>query len=248
MFSAKVQPTLLFSVSLAALMIHGELSHADRGPSTVPEPGSCMAFNYNGDRLTDSHDVTPMLQIHDSDLESVQIIERSFASGCAAQLFSYPWAEALSGEPVGEVMLQHYESCLAVDHDANGSLDLADVQLILADQSYSVRDRVDAIRRIGNEQISYEGQYEDTENTFTLNLQCRNVDLEGALLQTPGLYEDLMNRLSQCFEADLNEDNVIDVADLALVINRDTDLTVEQRIVYARAIQSPMCSGVLENI
>ena len=242
MSSANTYNRFFLTTTITLLVAHSTHAYAERGQSTSNETNSCVAYDFNQDGQINGHDLAPMFDQFYTDSLVAQIIERSFASGCAEQLFSYPHVEDYSGEALGEMLLNHYQSCIDIDMNEDGVLDLADAQAIFSSPEFSVRERLVALRMIAREQMTYEID----DIGFVIRPRCFSVDLDGPIFQMPGLYEDLTTRLNRCFEADLNNDNVLNLTDLSIVMNRDSNLTITQRIAYAEAIQSPLCSGILE--
>ena len=191
-------------------------------------PEACAHYDVTEDGLLNFTDLIVILMSMHSDTGALNLLQDLEETGCAAEL-------SLDARELSD-MLSHYAYCVNIDADNDGLITFTDAQLFF-DSSAPVAEKIDVLilARRQNIQVSDD-----------LYLGCWNVDPTTPLLTLPGLFDGLMARFDTCLNADLNEDGVLDVADLTLVWSKQSALSIQERIAYHDAITTdPLCQGSL---
>jgi len=208
-----------------------------RGEDISP---NCVAYDFNQDGTTNFIDTLTLISDANSNEVVAQLIERAFASGCINTLFG-TWVGQDLAVALAEIYLTHFNFCDTIDINDDNMLSFDDLQSILGSANFSVPDKRGAVQLIRGDSID-----RNPGDFNSLRMSCLNVDSDGPLITFNGLYEEILNQINTCFEADMNGDGALDITDVSIVTNPRTPLSIPQRIAYLAAIRSPICAGGLD--
>ena len=226
---------VMLSVSLLATA--PTLSHATR--SSLPAGTATLAQcnetgDLNGDGMTWIGDVMAALML--SPIESAAYFEALMSEGCD-EVFNHIIAELI------EQLEEHSARCAAADMNADGQLDAQDAELVLAARDLTIPEKLTSIRILGT---GYSGALIVSGTGAVTEARCRWVVEEGPLYIFPTYLPQVTSRLEACLDADLNGDNQLDLADLTLISDPESRLTIEERIAAYAALRDPLCPDTLE--
>ena len=226
--------TLLFISLLLALATS---AHATRQPLPAGESAleQCNELgDLNGDGSTWIGDVLAALAL--SPIESAAYFEALMSEGCH-KVFNYIIASLV------EQFEEHSARCASADMNADGQLDARDAELALAARDLTIPEKLLVLQILATRSS---GVFIEGGDGFMTEALCRWVVEEGPLYTFPTYLERITERLEACLDADLNGDNRLDIADMALISSPESDLSVEERMAAFAALRDPLCPDTLE--
>jgi len=182
-------------------------------------PDVCAAYDENGSGSITISDFVLALAT-DSNHYVADWIARTTRAGC------WPF------ENGSDEILAHFNFCVAVDANDDHRLSFDDLQIVLSSDVFSVAEKMDAVIAISGGQLG--------------NARCIARDSDALFENLPTLVDAMMDDLSACYEADMNGDGVLDIADYSLVSSRTSGLSAREQARLIQAIESPLCAGGLD--
>jgi len=227
--------SLLIFVAMAGLAANNAMAK-DGSIST-----QCAEFDLNSNGQVELTDLSFIDSVFESNGEVAAWFVRGATTGCLSMM-----------SPLSVThFADHYQFCEDLNVDGDTVLSSADMSLIYGGSDFTVPEKLNALSLIsdGHLSLGYSiqiGQSDSGGLSGGTSVIPTCVSVNPGWLSFSGVVEAMRDDLEICLEADMNGDAGLDVADLAIVANPHTRLTVEQRVNYTEAIRSRECAGGLE--
>ena len=207
-------------------------SASAKGDIIAPQPAPCASFDVNGDGGVNLGDWIFVLSQSDTNYDAASFFKSALQAGCTDHIIPSP-----NHVRIATACRDHFGFCDAIDMNGDEVLAFDDLQAVLGG-SFSVMQRLDALLLIHGDGIA--------SPTAPMTLRCLDVDMGGILVTMSGLFDTLLERLETCFDADMNGDGVLNIADTSIIWNPKTPLSIPERIAYHAAVNDDaLCDGNL---